>query len=284
MSKTQLYYIAGLIVENGIFDWTPTASTFPPSEDSAYHPKLIQNFSKSWTGTHLHALKSHLFSSPASTFDSFISPILFFRTSGVHVPKTWPSDPAHPESQSTTVSVDDKYLHYSMQTEHAGYVDDDESFTHSYSDTNAENLDPLTTKKDGQGITSTTIDLKPERKSHLKFPPKNSDLKLPRSLFLYSTSPSAPKTPIIKNGKRKTSKNKIRDLELDNFVTPQEQAEEMADLMRRSVVTNELRERKMWDEDVDPEAEASSRVMVKEIGEKGVDVEVGEWIEEAVGN
>jgi hypothetical protein len=228
-------------------------------------------------------LKSHLFSSPSSTFDGFISPVLLFRTSGVHVPKTWPSDPAHPEPQSTTVSIDDEYLSFATQTEYAGYVDDDEALSHCYIDTNAENLDPLTIKKEGK--TTTIINLKPERKSHLKFPPKNSNLRLPRSLFLYSTpsSPSASKAKVVKNGKRKTANNKSRALELDDVVTPQEQAEEMAELMRRSIVTNELRERKMWDEDVDPEGEAADRVMVKDISDTNVQVEVGEWVEEGLG-
>jgi hypothetical protein len=280
------YYIAGLIVENGVFDWTPTASTISPSKGLNPKLKSLLDASKPWTGTHLHALKTHLFSSPAGTFDSFVSPVLFFRTSGLHVPKTWPSDPELPDPQTTSVSINDEYLNFSTQTEYAGYVDDDEALSHCYIDPNTENLDPLTTKKEGAGKTTTTIDLKPERKSHLKFPPKNSDLKLPRSLFLYSTrsSPSTHKAKTTKNGKRKTANNKTRDLELDDFVTPQEQAEEMAEFMRRSIVTNELRERKMWDEDVDPEGEARDRVTVKDMGVTDVQVEVGEWIEEGLGN
>jgi hypothetical protein len=86
---------------------------------------------------------------------------------------------------------------------------------------------------------------------------------------------------VVKNGKRRKQNGEERDLELDDYVTPREQAEEMAGLMRRSVVLHELGERKIWDEELDAEVESAERVRVVEIGE-AVREEVGEWIEEAL--
>ncbi|EPE25494.1 hypothetical protein GLAREA_01406 [Glarea lozoyensis ATCC 20868] len=268
VSKTLPYYIAGLIIENGVYDWTPIATSRPPKPHPSQHPSTKAPF-KPWTASHLHKLKTHLFNSPESPFDAFVSPVLFFRTPGHHAPKTWPSNPSSPEPKNTTLLPNDEYLHYSTQTDSADHLDDDESY-----DIIPENLDPLSKP----GITTTTLSLGPApRKSPLRFPAKHSDIKLPRSLFLYS--PAASNTPVVKNGKRKKANGEERELELDDYVTPQEQAEEMAGLMRRSVQLHELGERKMWDEELDVEVESADRVRVVEIGE-GVRGEVEEWIEE----
>ena len=76
--------------------------------------------------------------------------------------------------------------------------------------------------------------VKPPRKSHLVFPPRASTLKIPQSLLLYDRHVSPPTT-----GKRRTKRSAGH-----TFGT---QAEELAELMRRSIVKVELKERSKWD-------------------------------------
>lgn len=61
-----------------------------------------------------------------------------------------------------------------------------------------------------------------------------------------------------------------------------EQAEEMADLMRRSVLLHEFKDRRVWDDDFDAEVEAEGRVVVRSVagGEEGE--VVGEWVEDVL--
>jgi hypothetical protein len=59
-----------------------------------------------------------------------------------------------------------------------------------------------------------------------------------------------------------------------------EQAEEMASLMRRSVLLHEFKERRVWDEDFDAEGEAEGRVVVSGTGDE--ERVVGEWVEDVL--
>jgi len=67
--------IAGLIVSNSVFDWTSIATKLPA--------KSAANPTEALTLPTLHRLKDHLFTNPASCFDSFASPVLFFRSPGL---------------------------------------------------------------------------------------------------------------------------------------------------------------------------------------------------------
>lgn len=71
-------------------------------------------------------------------------------------------------------------------------------------------------------------------------------------------------------------------------ITPQAQAQEMAKLMRRSVLLHEFKERKLWDEDLDPNSASEDRVQVLELSpnqdlEKQEERLVREWIEDCLG-
>jgi hypothetical protein len=107
--------------------------------------------------------------------------------------------------------------------------------------------------------------LKTTRRSHLKFPPLGSGLKIPRSLFFYTTTA----------GKGKEAETR-------------KQTEEMVRLMRRSVVTYEYKDRVVWDEDLDPHGSSEERVRIEEVPLNGsgsggeldeLGGVVGEWIE-----
>lgn len=80
------------------------------------------------------------------------------------------------------------------------------------------------------------------RSANVKFPPRDSGLKVPRSLFLSTGQ---------------------EDKEL------REQTEKMAGLMRRSIILHEFKDRVMWDEDLDPQAAAWERVRFAGLGEGG---------------
>lgn len=113
------------------------------------------------------------------------------------------------------------------------------------------------------GKRISELDIQTTKSAHLKFPPRGSGLKIPRSLFLTSTDHRDEKETI----------------------TPHRQAEEMARLMRRSIVLHEFKERAMYDSDVDPHEVSEERVRVKDLyGSDGQEETlVMEWIEDSLG-
>jgi hypothetical protein len=101
------------------------------------------------------------------------------------------------------------------------------------------------------------------RSSHVKFPPRDSGLKIPRSLFLV------------------TRPEKAWEEEGDEL---RKQVEGMVKLMRRSVVLHELKDRVLWDEDADPEAASEERVQLAKLDGLGWQKEeeervMEEWFE-----
>ncbi|CZR52392.1 uncharacterized protein PAC_02269 [Phialocephala subalpina] len=119
--------LAGLIVKNGIFDFSPLALTLPKSANPDESPEQeglnTSNpdepiykrpepghgpWDRGWTHQLLDALKTKLFAKAESTFDSFASPVFFFRTSGAHVPKLWPGEEA--EKATATASEEDVWI------------------------------------------------------------------------------------------------------------------------------------------------------------------------------
>ncbi|CAG8959007.1 hypothetical protein HYFRA_00012166 [Hymenoscyphus fraxineus] len=255
ISKTLSYQISGVISKNGIFDWTEFGSTPPPEGEA---PSQAEDF-ESWDMKKLHRIKKHLFSDPAGTFDNFVSPALFFRTAGTNVPPKWPSNEEDP-----------------TENEYSELMFDDDMFLSSPVLNNTSIQSALTkpTPPPRGRARKTTVDLSPAaRKSHLKFPPPRSGLKIPRSLFLVAPPAPAPKGLKSKASKVRAKKEKI---------TPLTQAKELGGLMRRSISQLEFKDRKMWDEDLDDEAEGMKRVGVWECGDGIKEEEVGEWIEECL--
>ncbi|KAG9235786.1 hypothetical protein BJ875DRAFT_494718 [Amylocarpus encephaloides] len=262
LSKHLPYYIAGLIAADGIYDWTHiSASPPPPPLDTPSN--IPQPTNTLWDISQLYNIRTHLFTSPASTFDAFASPILFFRTAGLHVPPTWPT---------TTKDVE--------KVQEAGEVlfGDEEGLIGS-------NLDGPLQPEIIPGKTITTMDLAPPRKSHLKFQSKDSGIKIPKSLFLISPSLSSQSTTQSTTPKKKARGKKSQDLRLEDVINPAGQANELAEAMRRSVALHELKDRKTWDYDLDPYAEADKRVEVLENGSVNGGNErerIQEWIEESL--
>lgn len=124
------------------------------------------------------------------------------------------------------------------------------------------------------------------RKSPLKFPPAGSGLRIPRSLFIYSTSSTTSLSPAAKSApKTKAGLAGEGDDEI------QQQAEEMVRVMRRSIVTHEFKDRVVWAGDEDADAGdahtvSEERVRIRGVGDGQGERELGEvvggWIEEVV--
>ncbi|RDW75346.1 hypothetical protein BP6252_06488 [Coleophoma cylindrospora] len=229
--------IKGLLVKDGIFDWTGVATSknpILPEVGSTVHeePAIPRG---NWTTQTLHDIKTSLFSDPSQCFDPFASPILFFRGAGSSVPSYFPgtkrSAPAYP------ASVEDIFL-----DEEGNLV---------------ELCRPASTEQNEEEIQVL-------RRAHLRFPPKGSGLKIPRSLFMTSVE-----NEIVK-GKRKKA-------------ILEEQADEIVHLMRRSVTLHEGKERKEWDYSFDPHLAAEERVKHRQINDNDATMEeriIQQWIED----
>ena len=239
-----------------------------------------------WAPSQLHRLKKRLFTTPASMFDSFASPILFFRTAGLAVPASWhpiPSPAPTATSSSPTPhpgpDPEVEELSFGSRLEESGGVRE--------AGTNLKDLRPGKT-------VQMAIDMSVSRKANLKFPPRDSTLQIPRALFITTaTSTSAPRSnsnPTSKSNTQRTYPNKEREGAEEDEITPKAQAEEMALLMRRSVLLHEFKERVMWDEDLDPHTASEERVQILEVvpkeiggaGEEEIERKVRQWIEESL--
>ena len=300
-TRNATHYIAGLITYNAPFDWTSTAvlhpskvqrqSNVPRFEEDA-SPSINQSLAlskdKSWTAPSLLGLRATLFASPGNTFDSFASPVLFFHTPGYIVPTTWPGNDTKPEQDRYSTSLDDN-------------ENDDLVFEAPDFDVAG---DGLRGEAEIVGNTGSSQNSKKEerectpqiaRTSYLKFPPTVSlpssgysriigsgpmqeQLKIPRSLFLYS---SPPVEITAKVGKSKRAKKTRSTAGLEQ-ITPEAQAKEMARLMQRSVLMVESKDRSRWDDSFDANCVAEERARVLDVGDKDNAEMVKEWFEDCL--
>lgn len=114
--------------------------------------------------------------------------------------------------------------------------------------------------------------VKTPRKSRLVFPPRKSTLKIPEALLMYEPNPIA----LTASGKPSKRRAKASG---NNF---QAQADELGELMRRSVEAVELKERAKWDDDIQDLAdEAERRVQMLDIGQGSPDFEMSAAGQEA---
>ncbi|KAH8597814.1 hypothetical protein B0O99DRAFT_67342 [Bisporella sp. PMI_857] len=164
-----------VILQNGVYDWTSIATSVPPEPISDLEKngtaKIWDAVAKQLASKNpldlqtLHALKSSLFDKPAAAFDSFASPILFFRTPGFSIPRYFPGmkPPSPPPADLAGLSLSEAErldLEFRLGAEDPT----------SSSPKNSEEDDEIETL----------------RRSPLKFPPLHSGLKIPRTLFLCS--------------------------------------------------------------------------------------------------
>jgi hypothetical protein len=276
-SKSHPVRISGLIARNGIYDWTGIASSKPP-ETEEYELGLGGDV-WNWDENELYGLREKLFSNPAGSFDTFASPVLFFRTAGVSVLMRWPGS-----SSSDSPSATEPYQEYLIDSAEPSPFHPD--FDSEFSVERSPGSEQQTSISDSQSTPKKgDVDEEVEiaRISHLKFPPRDSGLKIPRSLFLTTPSSysSTVKTP--PSFTKSSLKASLRGEE----TTPRSQAEQMSRLMQRSVLLHEFKERALWDESLDPHAAADDRVQLYSLSESGKLDEEGtnmieEWIEDSL--
>lgn len=311
--------VAGLVTLNAVFDWTRVAVTRGESEKQQLDGKekdvdgtdLLTRrvrIEEGWEAETLQVLKTHLFTNPQGAFDNFASPVLFFHTPAFVVPAKWPGVESSSEENrySTSISPEDDITSEFIEEDVAG--DGERGEAEIIGTAIPSQARPPRTSK--QTAKKVMTDNTPEiaRISYLKFPPNATQtssnsysryadsqpvqpqLKIPRSLLLYSST-EAPLNNVQSLSKsRKSKRKKITDGE-EVVDTPEKQAKEMARLMRRSVVMVECKERTMWDEGFDPHEVAGDRVKVLEMGGeegegedgRGFEERVGDWVEECLG-
>jgi hypothetical protein len=193
-----------------------------------------------------------MFASPSHLFDPFASPSLFFHNPGLLVPGDFNTS-ALPNSMTSAI------------------------------DALAKSSSTSEDEEDG-----ALAGLKAPRKSYLGFPPRHSTLKIPEALLMYEQS--APESKTIRRayrGRLRTPAYKKKP-GVNNF---ENQAAELAGLMRRSIDKIELRDRKKWDVEYDDDGEALRRVEVRDVGSDEVDGELDQhgqevaaaWLEERIG-
>lgn len=244
--------IEGVIIRNGIFDWTNIATSRPATK--AIDDLALTAERGVYDTDTLHALKTQLFTSPASAFDPFASPLLFFRSAGLSAPSYFPGHTPSPSPSPThdpalldglslsKEELDSLRANYSKSTPSPSQSDDDEEIVVS-------------------------------RRSALRFPPKDSGLRIPRTLFLTtSASESGVKAKRKRKGQAKAEEKLGEEMH--------RQAEEMVKVMRRSLVTYEFKEGAVWNGD--PHAASEERVQLHELGLEDSDQEEVEVVEEWV--
>jgi hypothetical protein len=288
-SKNLPTRIAGLISKNGIYDWTDIATAPAPPADPSTATEPLEPESDflekgTWDSKILYTLREKLFREPGGAFDPFASPSLFFRTAGIAVPKTWPlsSDdnpptapaPPSPAASSTNAASTSSSPLINHLEEDIFYPTPDPSLV---TDVDVNEFGGRRGRDGGE------LELEVSRKAHLKYPPKDSGLKIPRSLFLYSTTPTSTSTSPSSTSPSMAAKE-------GEDITPKTEAEEITKLMRRSLMLHEFKDRRMWDEDLDPSAAVEERVQLSPIPAFAVSHEeeeveartVVEWLNETV--
>ena len=133
-----------------------------------------------------------------------------------------------------------------------------------------------------KGKDGGTLDLEEHtRQAHLKFPPRNSGLKIPRSLLLYSpqlsSANSDPSVKLTRAEKAQQMRDEVQE------ICPKNQAMDMTHLMRRSIELHEFADRVMWDDDLDPDSAARERVQIQEVSDDEKEEKVVRgWIEDTL--
>lgn len=307
--KNSSHYVAGLITYNAPFDWTSVAVLHPSQiQPEVTHERSIGETTNSvektrlekdaheWTARSLLNLRTDLFTTPGSAFDSFASPVLFFHTPGYVVPQQWPGSEAKPEQDRYSTSLDDEeddlvFEAPDFDVAGNGEKGEAEIIGSTGLKQSQSKMDEVATVTKEEEVYSPEI----ARTSYLKFPPTiavtnsayarfagsgplQEQLKIPRSLLLYLSPP----TPTAESGTKKKGK-KSKGLNAVEQISPEAQAKEMARLMRRSVLMVESKDRTMWDDSFDANSVANDRVRVLDVEEAQSGKKTREWLEDCLG-
>jgi hypothetical protein len=243
--------IRGLVAHNGIYNWTMFLPDHPIHKFKT-KPNLVSvddgpvPFEEEGIFSELKHQTPELFSDPSNLFDPFASACLFFHSADLHVPDDFTTPlmpPLSSFSEEFTAAVNKL----------AG------SSTSSSTTTSSTNIDTDSPEEEEsvESLLAKAYTLakqaNPPRKGYLAFPPRDSTLRLPPSLFLYDSpldysslhSPShSPESPSAA-GRHLRRRGAITSR--SNFRV---QAMELIGLMMRSLDMHELRpKRSEWEWD-----------------------------------
>jgi hypothetical protein len=246
--------VRGVMTYNGIYNWTMFLPDHPIHSDKSFADAMTD---LSWNEegsyfSYMRRTMPSLFASPGHIFDPFASPSLFFHNPGLLVPGEFNTSTL-PDSMNSAIDV---------LAESSSLSEDEED--------------------------EALAGLKAPRKSYLGFPPRHSTLKIPEALLMYERSAPEPKTVRgVYRGRRLKSAYKKQPT-VNNF---ENQAAELAGLMRRSIDKRELRDRRKWDVDYADDGEALRRVEARDVASDEVDGELDQhgqkvaaaWLEERIG-
>lgn len=263
--------IRGLMAFNGIYNWSrmlpghPTnriilddAAAAESSSSSSASPSDADDINKAPSDQDVAPLRDltpALFRTPSNVFDPFASPVLFFHTAGMLVPKTF----GRPRSYRDL----------------GGGADDPSDLPYVYSD--PEDPPPPAPYDEGETADADADDdpdftpfskwPPPPRKGYFAYPPRNSSLKVPETLLLHTPSTTSLAGAANPATGKKPGLARLRKLKnAENSF--EAHAVGLAGLMRKSINRMELRERMKWDTDFsDWEGEAARRVGVADVGD-----------------
>lgn len=249
--------VRGLMAFNGIYNWSrmlpghPTNKVALDGAADSSGADATDGAPRDQDVAPLKALAPTLFRHPSNLFDPFASPVLFFHTAGMLVPTGFD----RPRSYRDLGGADPSDLPY------------------VYSD--PEDPPPPTPYDEGEpaggaagaggdpDLTAFSKWPPPPRKGYFTFPPRTSSLKIPDTLLLHTPSAASPpdaagkKLGLARLRRLKNAENSFEAHALG-----------LANLMRKSINREELRERMKWDTDVrDWEGEAVRRVGVEDVGD-----------------
>ncbi len=245
--------IRGLIAHNGVYNWTMFLPDHPirklklksKSKSAKKKTKALElplslpleeddpiPFEEEGIFAELKNYAPEIFSDPSNLFDPFASPCLFFHSPDLYVPDdfTTPLFGANSLSSEFTAAVDQ--LSNSSSAGETSNAPSGEAAKEGKEEDEEESAEELLTR-----ATILAKQLKPPRKSYLFFPPRDSGLRIPHSLFLYDrpheySPPAAASSPKKQRG---TPLLQSRN----NFGL---QATELMGLMMRSIDMHELKQ------------------------------------------
>ncbi|KAK3303572.1 uncharacterized protein B0T15DRAFT_420885 [Chaetomium strumarium] len=249
--------IRGLVAHNGIYNWTMFLPDHPIHKlrfkpespgtgrglgfglSSASVDDSPAPFEEEGIFTELKHLTRALFSDPSNLFDPFVSTCLFFHSADLHVPDDF-TTPLFPPNSSLsdefTAAVGSLAGSSTSSSSTSSPTPDTES---AAPEEEAESAESLLAK-----AATLAKQANPPRKGYLAFPPRDSTLRLPPTLFLYDrpreysslhSLPHPPESPVdagrrLRRRGASTSKSNFRV-----------QAMELIGLMMRSLDMQELR-------------------------------------------
>lgn len=251
--------VRGCVAFNGVYNWTMFLDNHLIHKQNRKAASLLSGtvldqFLTQPGDPGLRKLGDHkrsLFEKPENMFDHFASPCLFFHTPELLAPRTF--------DKQDDAGISRAIYAATLPPPSPSIPPDEESFERGGS----SSLSEADREEHEEFITSLSArkPVRPPMRYGLKFPPRNSTLKIPEALLLHTTRPPWRKwfADDVKLPNKKKPVVTVNSFRL--------QAKELESLMHKSINRLENEERRMWvGDDVDLVGEAARRAQVADVG------------------